>query len=479
MSVQNFRMPPDELLVTIADYVLDETLPSALAYRTAQTALLDSLGCAIRALKAPKCLALLGPYVPGTKVPLGVRVPGTHFELDPIKAAFDIGSCIRWLDYNDTWLAAEWGHPSDNLGGILAVSDYLGRLNGALGHVAPRLKDVWEVMIKAYEIQGILALNHAFNQKGLDHVILVKVATTAAVAKLLGFSKTKIIAALSHAWIDGASLRTYRHAPNTVARKSWAAGDATRRGVELAWLVDKGEEGAPSALSAKQWGFYDVLWDGQPIQLSRPFGNYVMENILFKVKYPAEFHAQTAIECALQLRTKIKDKIASIQKIVIHTQSSAFKIIHKEGPLYNEADRDHCLQYMVAVALLFGELKAEHYSDHFANDKRIDELRSKMTIKESSSYSQDYYDPEKRSIANAIQIFFQDGSQTEEVENHYPLGHRKRRQEAESALKIKYMEAVKSHYELKQSEQLCGFWDNIENLGDCNLSEFMASWVKL
>lgn len=444
-NTQNLRPPPDLLLVEIADYVHREQTFSDLALKTAYQALLDSLGCAFLALQEPTCQRLLGPIVPGTVVPLGARVPGTDFVLDPTEAAFNISTCIRWLDYNDTWLAEEWGHPSDNVGGILAVADFMSRLAIQQGKKPFTVYDILHAMIMAYEIQGGLALKNSFNRVGLDHVLLVKCATAAVVSKLFGLTHNQTIDALSEVWVDGASLRTYRHAPNTGARKSWAAGDATRRGVWLAWITKQGEPGYPSALTAKHWGFSDVLFKGKPIQLARPLGCYVMENILFKVAIPAEFHAQTAVECAIELHKKAKNRWDDIEKIEVFTQDSAMRIINKEGPLYNTADRDHCLQYTIAIGLLFGELKPHHYSDEVANDPRIDILRSKMNVKEDLKFSRDYLDPEKRSIANAVQLFFKGGGKSDKITQHYPLGHKRRRQEAESALKEKYCHAISVH----------------------------------
>lgn len=488
----------DKLLIEIADYVHDYKIESDLAYQTAHLALLDSLGCLLLALKEPKCQRLLGPWVKetpyggGSTISNGARVPGTSFELDPIKAAFDIGSCIRWLDYNDTWLAAEWAHPSDNLGGILAVTDFLSRreekvkqtinknndrkfmINNAQNLI---MRDVLTAMIKAYEIQGILALNNAFNRVGLDHVILVKVATTAVVSQLLGLSKTQTMDALSNAWIDNSSLRTYRHAPNTGSRKSWAGGDATSRGLALTWMVLQGEQGYPTALSAKKWGFEAVLMAGKEINLARPLASYVMENILFKVAFPAEFHAQTAVEAAMKLYPLVKDRWNEIEKVELTTQEPAVRIIHKEGPLNNYADRDHCLQYMVAAGLLFGELKSEHYSDETAGNPEIDKLRQKMIVKEDKNYSQDYYDADKRSIANAVQVFFKDGSSTEQLRIDYPLGHKRRRNEALSLLKQKFYSAVRLHYSGEQAETIEEFWENSKQLLNMPVSQFIDAWV--
>jgi 2-methylcitrate dehydratase len=431
MSVVNTpssqRPAPDRLLTDMATYVMDTAVGSEEAYATSRLCLMDALGCAMAALAHPACTKLLGPIVPGTVVPNGARVPGTQFQLDPVTAAFNLGTMLRWLDYNDTWLAAEWGHPSDNLGGILETADWLSRKAVAAGRKPLSIRDVLTALIQTYEIQGVLALENSFNRIGLDHVVLVKVATTAVAARLLGCTRDEIVNALSNAWIDGPPLRTYRHAPNTGSRKSWAAGDATGRGVQLALMTLKGEMGYPSALTANTWGFYDVFFKGQPFQLSRPFGSYVMENILFKVSFPAEFHAQTAVEAALQLHPEVKDRLGKIEKVVITTQKSALRIIDKKGPLSNFADRDHCIQYMTAIGLIFGELTAEHYGDAVAADPRIDALREKMTCVEDPQYSRDYLDPEKRSIANAVQVFFRDGTQTNVAEVQYPMGHRRRR----------------------------------------------------
>ncbi|KAF0216070.1 MAG: 2-methylcitrate [Geobacteraceae bacterium] len=425
----NIRPEPDREMTEIADYVADFVIESDEAFETARYSLMDSLGCAMLALRYPECAKLLGPVVPGTAVPGGVRVPGTQFELDPVKAAFDIGTLIRWLDFNDTWLAAEWGHPSDNLGGILAAADFVNRRRCASGKGPLTMREVLTAMIKAHEIQGVMALENGFNRVGLDHVVLVKLATAAVVTHLLGGSKEEIVNAVSLVWTDGQSLRTYRHAPNTGTRKSWAAGDATSRGVRLALMTMRGEMGYPSALSAKTWGFYDVSFMGERFKFQRPYGCYVMGNVLFKISFPAEFHAQTAVECALQLHGRVKGRLDEIERIVIATQESAVRIINKTGPLYNPADRDHCIQYMTAIGLIFGELTADHYEDVVATDPRIDALREKMEVNEDLRYSRDYLDPEKRSIANAVQVFFKDGSSTEKVEVEYPIGHRRRRNE--------------------------------------------------
>ena len=433
-------VPYDQVLVDIADYVCNYTIESELAYTTARNCLIDTLGCGLEALEYPACTKLLGPVVAGTIVPNGAKVPGTAFQLDPVQAAFNIGAMIRWLDFNDTWLAAEWGHPSDNLGGILAVADWLSRTAVAGGLPPLTMRAVLTAMIKAHEIQGCLALENSFNKVGLDHVVLVKVATTAVVAQMLGLTHGQILDALSLAWVDGQSLRTYRHAPNTGSRKSWAAGDATSRGVRLALMVRAGEMGYPSVLTAKVWGFYDVLFRGQPFKFQRPYGSYVMENVLFKISYPAEFHAQTAVEAAMTLRAKLVAAGKSAQDIVsaqLRTHEACLRIIDKKGPLNNPADRDHCVQYMVAVPLIFGHLTASDYEDSFAADPRIDALREKMRCIEEPAFSADYHDPEKRSIANSLTLLLADGSTLSETVE-YPLGHRRRRSEGIPLLEEKF-----------------------------------------
>lgn len=443
----NDRMPFDSVVQDITNYVCDFKEYSALAMDTAYYDLLDSLACGLMALKFPACTKLLGGVVPGASMPGGARVPGTQFELDPVQAAFNIGAIIRWLDFNDTFLAAEWGHPSDNLGGILAICDYLHRSNQKHFSVT----DILHAMIKAHEIQGVLALDNSFNKVGLDHVILVKVATTAVVSYLLSNDKAQTNNAVSQAWLDGQSLRTYRHAPNTGSRKSWAAGDATARGVRLALMAQLNEMGYPSVLTAKTWGFYDVSFKGNAFSLQRPYGNYVMENILFKIAFPAEFHAQTAVECALQLHPLVKDKLDQIEKIVVRTQEPAMRIISKQGPLHNPADRDHCLEYMIAVPLIYGALTAEHYEDIIAYNPMIDALRSKMQVTEDTQFSKDYLDPEKRSIANAIQVIFKDGSKTDDIQIEYPIGHKRRRADGIPLLIEKFKQAVYAHFDAKRA----------------------------
>lgn len=452
--ISNERPEPDQALIDIAVYAADYSVKSAEAYETARYCLMDTLGCGLLALRYPECTKLLGPIIPGTIVPNGARVPGTAFQLDPVTAAFNIGCMIRWLDYNDTWLAAEWGHPSDNLGGILAAADYISRKNIAESKLPLTMRDVLTAMIKAHEIQGILALENSFNRVGLDHVILVKVASTAVITALLGGTQDEIIAAVSNAWIDGHPLRTYRHSPNTGTRKSWAAGDATSRAVRLSMMAVKGEMGYPSALTTPEWGFYDVLYRGKAFSFTRGLEAYVMENILFKISYPAEFHGQTAVECAVQLHPFVKDRLHEIDKIVLTTHESAIRIIDKSGPLHNPADRDHCLQYMVAIGLLFGTLTADHYEEAAALDPRIDELRQKMITVEERSYSHDYLDESKRSIANAVQLFFKDGSKSERIEIEYPIGHRRRRPEAIPLLQRKFEANLRSRFPAKQTQAI-------------------------
>ncbi len=432
------RPDPDQILADIADYVLGYQPSSRGAWETARYCLIDALGCALEALAYPACTKLLGPLVSGTVVPDGARVPGTTYQLDPVQAAFNTGALVRWLDFNDTWLAAEWGHPSDNIGGILAVADWLSRTRLRQGGEPLRMTQVLETMIKAYEIQGVLALENSFNRVGLDHVLLVKVATAAVCTALLGGDRQQVINAVSQAFVDGPPLRTYRHSPNTGSRKSWAAGDATARGVLLAFFSMKGEMGYPTVLTAKTWGFYDALFKGRAFSLPRPYGNYVMENVLFKISYPAEFHAQTAVECAIALHPQVAGRLESVAKVVIRTHESALRIIDKQGPLHNPADRDHCLQYMFAVALINGKLRSEDYEDSAAADPRIDALRAKIVVLEEKRFSLDYLDPDKRSIANAVQIFFKDGTQSAELILEYPLGHLRRRAEGIPVLVEKF-----------------------------------------
>ncbi|MGC2061357.1 MAG: bifunctional 2-methylcitrate dehydratase/aconitate hydratase, partial [Thermodesulfovibrionales bacterium] len=420
---------------------------------------------------------LLGPIVPGTIVPNGAKVPGTQFQLDPIQAAFNIGTMIRWLDFNDTWLAAEWGHPSDNLGGILGVADYVSRRAVSEGRTPLKMKDVLTAMVKAHEIQGVIALENAFNRVGLDHVVLVKVATTAVATQMLGGTKEEIIDAVSNAWVDGQSLRTYRHAPNTGSRKSWAAGDATARGVRLALMTLKGEMGYPSVLTAKTWGFYDALFRGNQFRFQRPYGSYVMEQVLFKISFPAEFHAQTAVECAMQLHPKVKDRLDQIKKIEIITHESAIRIIDKKGPLHNPADRDHCIQYMVAVGLIFGQLTSAHYEDIIAADPRIDNLRDKMTCLEAPRYTRDYHDPAKRSIANTIQVYFKDGSKTGKIEVEYPIGHRRRRKEGMPVLVEKFRTNLARRFPAKQQNAILEVCLNKAKLDSMPVNEFVDMFV--
>ena len=450
----NVRSGPDSLLVEIAEYVSTYNIESDLALETAKNCLIDTIGCGLLALKFPACTKMLGPLVNDTKVPYGVRVPGTNFLLDPVKGAFDIGCTIRWLDFNDTWLAAEWGHPSDNLGAILATADFISQKNISEGKDPLVMQDVLEAMVKAHEIQGVLALKNSFNRVGLDHVVLVKVASTAVATKLLGGSYDQILNAVSQAWVDGQSLRTYRHAPNAGSRKSWAAGDATSRAVRLAMITLSGEMGYPGVLSAQKWGFEDVLFNGNQLSLSQPFGSYVMENVLFKISFPAEFHAQTAVEAAIILHPHIKGKLDQIKAIEVTTHESAIRIISKVGDLNNPADRDHCLQYMIAVGLIYGELKAEHYEDDFACNSEIDQLREKMVIYEDKRYSSEYHEAEKRSIANKLQVFFEDGTSTDPVEVEYPIGHKRRREEGIPILENKFKSNLNEIYDSQRSDEI-------------------------
>ncbi len=482
--ISNVRPAPDQVIADIANYVNDYQIQSSEALDTARYCLMDTLGCGLEALGYPACTKLLGPIVPGTNVPNGAKVPGTSYQLDPINAAFNIGTMIRWLDFNDTWLAAEWGHPSDNLGGILAVADWLSRTRIAEGKTPLLMKDVLIGMIKAHEIQGVIALENSFNRVGLDHVVLVKIASTAVVAKMLGASFEQIIDAVSNAWLDGQSLRTYRHAPNTGSRKSWAAGDATSRAVRLALMVMKGEMGYPSALTAKTWGFYDVLFKGKPFVINQPYASYVMENVLFKISFPAEFHAQTAVECALQLHPNhfnnidTLEKINHIDRIEITTHESAIRIIDKTGPLNNPADRDHCIQYMASVGLLKGNLTAQDYEDAVAQDPRIDALRAKMQCIENKQFTQDYLDPSKRSIANALQIFYQDGTHSEKITVEYPIGHRRRRTEGIPELIKKFSKNLNREFDPEHVEKILNLNLDYEKLAATPVHEYVDLFVK-
>lgn len=473
----NLRPPFETLFQQIADYTLSEQINNAEAYETARYCLMDSLGCALLALNYPACTKLLGPVVPGTVVPNGSRIPGTNYELDPVTAAFNIGTLVRWLDFNDTWLAAEWGHPSDNLGATLAASDFVSRRNPAEQKPPYTVRDLLTAMIQAHEIQGILALENAFNRVGLDHVLLVRVASTAIATRLLGGSREQIMNAVSNAWIDGGALRTYRHAPNTGSRKSWAAGDAASRAVQHAFMAIKGEMGYPSALSAKTWGFSDVLFKGQPVRLGRPFGAYVMENVLFKISFPAEFHAQTAVEAAIKLHPEIRDRLDKIREVVITTQESALRIIDKKGPLHNPADRDHCLQYMSAIGLIFGALTADHYEDATAKDARIDVLREKMIVREDQRYSREYLEPDKRSIANSVQVFFVDGTSTEKIEVEYPIGHRRRRAEGIPLLVKKFRENLGARFDSERSNRILQLFEDVNRLEEMPVNSFVENFV--
>lgn len=487
---RNQRPDYDPELQAIADYVLNYRVQSEEALNTARLCLMDTLGCGLLALRFPECTKHLGPLVEGTVVPNGARVPGTQSRLDPVKAAWDIGCIIRWLDYNDTWLAAEWGHPSDNLGGILAVADHLSQKRLAQGEPPLTMRDVLEAMVMAHEIQGVLALENSFNRVGLDHVVLVKVASTAVVAKLMGANREQLLSALSHAFVDGQSLRTYRHAPNAGSRKSWAAGDATSRAVRLADIAMRGEMGIPGALSAPQWGFYDVLFsktnkdqalkpEGErQFRVDQPYGSYVMENVLFKVSFPAEFHAQTAAEAAVTLHAEVKDRLDEIERIVVTTHESAIRIISKVGALANPADRDHCLQYMIAVPLAFGNLVAEHYEDGFHQQHSvIDALRDKMEIVEDERYSREYHEADKRSIANAIQIFFNDGTQTDQIAVEYPVGHRRRREESIPLLEEKFRRNLATRFPRQRCEQIFSLCQDAARLESTSVAAFMEQWT--
>ncbi|MEO8005559.1 MAG: bifunctional 2-methylcitrate dehydratase/aconitate hydratase [Betaproteobacteria bacterium] len=478
--ISNVRPKPDQVLVDIVDYVVKYKIKSNEAYDTARYCLMDTLGCGFEALEYPACTKLLGPVVPGTIVPNGAKVPGTSFQLDPIQAAFNIGAMIRWLDFNDTWLAAEWGHPSDNLGGILATADWLSRNAIAAGKKPLTVEDVLTGMIKAHEIQGCIALENSFNKVGLDHVVLVKVASTAVVAEMLGLTRDEILNAVSLAWVDGQSLRTYRHSPNTGSRKSWAAGDATSRAVRLALIAKTGEMGYPSVLSAKTWGFYDVLFKGKKFEFQRPYGSYVMENVLFKISFPAEFHSQTAVEAAMTIHKelqKLGKKPEDVKRITIRTHEACIRIIDKKGPLDNPADRDHCIQYMVAVPILFGRLTAGDYEDAIAKDARIDKLRDKIECVEDKKFTKDYHDPEKRSIANALTVEFSDGTKIKEIVVEYPIGHKRRRKEGMPVLVEKFKTNLARRFPAKQQKAILDLCLDPKKLSATPVNEFVDLMV--
>ena len=477
-QITNERPAPDKVLTDIADYALSYEIKSELAYTTARSCLIDTLGCGLEALDYSACTKLMGPMVPGTIVPNGARVPGTSYQLDPVQAAFNIGTMIRWLDFNDTWLAAEWGHPSDNLGGILATADWLSR-SPADGKALLPMRRVLTAMIKAHEIQGCLALENSFNKVGLDHVVLVKVASTAVVSQLLGLTHDQTVNALSLAWVDGQSLRTYRHAPNTGSRKSWAAGDATSRAVRLALMAKAGEMGYPSALTAKTWGFYDVSFRGNEFKFQRPYGSYVMENVLFKISYPAEFHAQTAVEAAMEVRQKLDQagKTAEdIRHITLRTHEACLRIIDKQGPLANPADRDHCVQYMIAIPLLFGRLTASDYEDEIAADPRIDALRAKIGCAEDPQFTTEYHDPNKRSIANSLQVELNDGSVINETVE-YPIGHRRRREEGMPLLVEKFKANLRRRFPDQQQRRILEVSLDHKRLDEMPVNEYVDLFV--
>ena len=478
-DIKSARRPdPDKVLLDIATYASEYEIKSDLAYETAFYCLMDTLACGFQALKYPACTKLMGPVVPGATMAGGARVPGTSYELDPVQAAFNIGAMIRWLDFNDTWLAAEWGHPSDNLGGILAVADYLSRKAVAEGRQPLKVRDVLTGMIKAHEIQGVTALENSYNRVGLDHVLLVRVASTAVVTRMLGGTKEQVCNAVSNAWIDGGALRTYRHAPNTGSRKSWAAGDATSRAVRHALIALTGEMGYPSALSAKTWGFYDVLFKGKEFSYPQAFGSYVMENVLFKISFPAEFHAQTAVECAMRLHPAVRDRLEEIDHVVIETQEPGVRIIDKTGPLGNPADRDHCIQYMTAIPLIFGRLTAADYEDAVASDPRVDALRSKMTVRENPTFTADYYASDKRYIGNAVQVFFKDGTSSERAHFDFPIGHRKRRDEGIPVLVKKFEASVAGHFSPGQTQKIKAVFADRSGLEAMPVHEFVSVMVK-
>lgn len=473
----NVKPDYDSVLIDIADYVLNTPIESTKAYDTARLCLMDTLGCGMLALNYKECTKLLGPIVPGANLLNGSRVPGTEYELDPVQAAFNIGTMVRWLDFNDTWLAAEWGHPSDNLGAILAVADYVCRNNRLESKPVLTMHDVLTAMIKAHEIQGILALENSFNRMGLDHVILVKVASAATAALLFGADRDLLLRILSHVFVDGHSLRTYRHAPNAGSRKSWAAGDATARAVQLALICQKGEMGYPSALSAPKWGFYEVLFANKAFKFQRDYGTYVMENVLFKLSYPAEFHAQTAVECAVKLHPLIQDRVDEIEHINLSTHESAIRIISKQGILHNPADRDHCLQYMVAIGLLYGDLNAEHYEDSIAKNPQIDLLRNKMQVTENPIFSKDYLDPNKRSIANSIEVIFKNGQKTETITIEYPIGHERRRQEGIPVLLAKFRKNLSTRFAANRVRDIVELMQDTQKLELMEVDSFMNLWA--
>lgn len=475
------NFPFDQEMIDIVDYVMDYKITSKLAYTTAWNCFIDTIGCGLESLEYPACTKLLGPIIPGVRVENGVRVPGTDFELDPVQGAFNIGTAIRWLDFNDTWLAAEWGHPSDNVGGILAVADWISRHAVARGATPLTMRDLFTAMIKAHEIQGCIALENSFNKVGLDHVILVKVASTAVVAQMMGLSREEILNALSLAWVDGQSLRTYRHFPNAGSRKSWAAGDATSRAVRLVMMAKAGEMGYPSALTAPTWGFYDVSFKGKKFAFQRNYGSYVMENVLFKISYPAEFHAQTAVEAAHILFQKMREMgktSQDISAIKIRTHEACVRIIDKKGPLRNPADRDHTIQYMVAIPLIFGRLTARDYEDDIASDPRIDALREKMTCIEDAQYTKDYHDPEKRSIANALTITFKDGTSSDEIAIEYPVGHKRRRDEGLPLLVEKYRKNLGRVFDVSQQEKISALTLDYAKLSATPVNEVMDLLAK-
>ena len=469
----NLRPEPDKVLADIADYADRYRVGSKLARETARLCLIDSLSCAFEALGYPACTKLLGPVVAGTIVPHGARVPGTTYVLDPVAATFNLGALVRWLDFNDAFYGETVIHPSDTISAVLMTADHLSRARVACGKAPLAMRDVLESTVKAYEIMGELALENGFGAVGLDHTILVKIAVTAVVTKLLGGTREEIVNAVSNAWIDGHALATFRRRPNTGSRKSWAAGDAASRGVWLALQAVKGEMGYPSALTARTWGFYDALFDGRRFRFQRPYTSYVIENVLFKIPYPTAFHGQSGVEAAIKLHPLVKDRLDDIRRVEVRCHNSTMVILDKTGPLHNPADRDHCMQYMMAVGMIYGTMTAEHYEDHVAADPRIDALRAKMKLAESRQYEREYHDPARRTNANSIQVFFKDGTKTPLSEVLYPLGHRRRRNEAIPVLMGKFEASVVRVFAPKRRDAILAACRDPQRLEAQPVNEFI------
>lgn len=472
-SATNVRPTPDKVLVEIAQYVDRYAVKSKLAWETARLTLIDTLGCGFEALSYPACTKLLGPIVPGTIVPNGARVPGTPYVLDPERAALNTGALFRWLDFNDAFYGATVIHPSDTYGGIVPIADWVSRTRVARRKEPLLMRDVLEAGIKAYEVMGGLAIENGFTDVGLDHTILVKIGVTPVVTRLLGGTREEIVNALSNAWLDGHALAAFRRKPNTGSRKSWAAGDAASRGVRLALMAVKGEMGYPAALSAKRWGFYEALFKGKPFTFQRPLGSYVMENTLFKIPYPTAFHGQSGVEAAIKLHPLVKDRLDEIEHIDVKCHNSSMTILDKTGPLYNPADRDHCMQYMMAVGMIYGTMTAEHYEDHIAADPRIDKLRAKMKLSESAQFERDYHDPAKRSNANSIHVYFKDGTKAPLSVVEYPLGHRRRRKEGIPAVMEKFEKNVARVFAAKQRGRIMAVCLDQQKLEATPVNEFM------